>query len=179
MGRTTLTVGLGMAAALSITLATRATLSGPPLAPAPTGQPRLNVPPPIPEGARPEGVYVASNESGTLPVNANTNLAKVGLPRGTYLVTAKLVAINDSQDAQISIACGITPTEGGGPDGAPIDYSSVTVAPQSRVPLTLMGTYTYPLTLGNPVLFVACRSSAGTASVKWTKLVATPVSKIN
>jgi hypothetical protein len=156
----------------------KTTFSGPPLAPPPTGLPPLVNPPPIPEGARPDGIYVSANESAALPVNTNVNLANVGMPRGSYQVTAKLVAINDSQDAQISIACGITPTQGG-PEGALVDYSSVTVAPQSRVPLSLMGTYSYPLTIGTPVLYVACRASAGTASVKWTKLVATPVGKIN
>ncbi len=103
-------------------------------------------------------------------------ISPVGGPNGSYEIIAKVVVSNDSADNQISVACALSTSPSA--DDTSIDYRSVTVAPQSRLPLTLLATHRYGLAVGTPVVWVACRSS-GPGSARWTKIVATPVSKIN
>ena len=63
--------------------------------------------------------------------------------------------------------------------------SSSALSPAGREPLEAIllvggqGTRLRPLTIGTPVMYIACRSSAAGASARWSKLIATPVSKIN
>ncbi len=183
----TLTIGIAVAAATSLLLVGRSSLSGPgpgpgpKVPPAPTftppGPPTLPNPPTFPPGAKPDGAYVAALDTAVLPANQQVNVVRLALPpNGSYEIVAKVVVTNDSADNPISVACALSTSPSA--DDTTIDYSSVTVAPQSRLPLTLLATYRYAFTVGTPVVWVACRSS-GPGSARWTKLVATPVSKIN
>ncbi len=130
-----------------------------------------------------EGVFTVQSNQIAVGSDAPVVVAQVFLKPGQYVLDAKVVGVNDTQQ-QIALACGLTTVQPWAPqENGEIDYSSVTIAPQSRLPLSLVGTMSTATVRGvlpgGVTLALACRSSSGPATVRWVRLVARAVPHIN
>jgi hypothetical protein len=125
-----------------------------------------------------DGAFVAQADNVAVGAGAPVNVAQLVLKPGQYVLNAKLVG-SIMTGPQVALACGLTTQGTWTPQAAgEIDYSSVTIASDSRLPLSLAGTAKPSLPFGTPV-YLACRASAGsTVTVRWAKLVATAVTRV-
>lgn len=130
-----------------------------------------------------DGAFAAQANQVTVGADAPVNVAQLSLKPGQYVIHAKVVGTNGS-GPQIALACGLTTQSPWSPqENGEIDYSSVTIASESRLPLALTGTVNTATAKGTtPIgtpLYLACRSSGGTTNVRWARLVAQAVTHVN
>jgi hypothetical protein len=130
-----------------------------------------------------EGAFIAQTNQVAVGADAPVVVTQMFLKPGQYLLDAKVVGVNGSQQ-QVALACGLTTVLPWAPqDNGEIDYSSVTIAPESRLPLSLVGTMSTATARGvlpgGVTIALACRSSGGPVTVRWAKLTALAVPRIN
>jgi hypothetical protein len=167
-------LGLGVALALfGATTLTRAQPNFTPPKPTPIAPPT--------QSTITQGVFVTQADHVLVGGASSVNVAQLWLKPGQYILSAKLVGTN-AGGTQTALACGLTTSNpwAASETGDP-DYSSVTIAPDSRLPMALQGSGVFKATtaLGTP-LYLACRAQPGsTVTVRWAKLMATAVPRVN
>jgi hypothetical protein len=157
-----------MLVAIALALSSSAAWAQTPIAP--QQLPRPTTPLPTPSGAAGEGLYVAGADRTALNT-ADTPIANLTLPRGTYQVIARAVIAND-RDADGAANCRlrIGSTE--------LDYVSITLPPMSRREFMLLGVASTPGPLGARIDLM-CQSTPGiAASARWARIHALTVSRV-
>ena len=130
-------------------------------------------PPPRTGGGK--GVYLAGYDRRLVSSNSDTEVVRLSIPSGMYWVTAKGVIANETKEA-LSVSCALHDGGGTSPTSA-LDYVSITVAPQQRSALTLMGRYVNKSRRHEIAL--SCRGSTGSRPMaRWFKLSALSVDSI-
>jgi len=142
--------------------------------------PQVQKTPKVTQFARAEGVYIASNDRINLSTGwSATEVLRLQLPSGRYLLQVKGVIANDTKE-QFAIGCGIQ-TERGRPLDSGLDYVSLTVDSQQRVPLSLLAGF---INTGNFMqdVYVSCKGSAASRGTnltgRWFRISALAVDRI-
>jgi hypothetical protein len=176
MKKSSFVAALGLGAALALFGTQTLTHAQPSFAPPKPTQ----IAPPTPSTIT-QGVFVAQADHVVVGGASSVNVTQLWLKPGQYILSAKLVGTN-SDGKQTALACGLTTSSPwAASETGDFDYSSVTIAADSRLPMALEGSGVFKATtaLGTP-LYLACRAQQGsTVTVRWAKLVATAVPRIN